>query len=124
MSISIQAHNHCPTPCWFGTARLPGRLVAAAPDGTAICTIQLPDGRLSHFEFAPGNISYALMHKSIEEKWYLLRERDKMWRTHESHEDIVPVEAGVCIARPLDTQFPDDEARTDGKWNLLSLSMK
>jgi mannose-6-phosphate isomerase-like protein (cupin superfamily) len=90
----------------FSTARLPVKPSAIAPDGTDVrLLLQLSGGSLAHFELAPGKISHAVTHRSVEEIWYFLGGQGEMWRKQGDREEIVPVEPGVCATIPLGTRF-------------------
>jgi mannose-6-phosphate isomerase-like protein (cupin superfamily) len=78
----------------------------AAPDGSAVrILLGLAAGGMAHFELAPGQTSRAVTHRTVEEVWYVLRGHGEMWRKLADHEEIVPVEPGVCLTIPLGTHF-------------------
>jgi mannose-6-phosphate isomerase-like protein (cupin superfamily) len=41
----------------------------------------------------------------VEEIWYFVGGRGEMWRQQGEHEEVVPVEAGVCLTIPLGTRI-------------------
>jgi mannose-6-phosphate isomerase-like protein (cupin superfamily) len=65
----------------------------------------MPRGSLAHFEIPPGASSIAVAHRTIEEIWYFLKGRGKMWGRLGSQEDVVPVERGVAITIPIGTHL-------------------
>jgi mannose-6-phosphate isomerase-like protein (cupin superfamily) len=90
----------------FSTKRLPVRRDAVAPDGSDVrVLLQLRDGSLAHFEFAPGQTSTAVAHRTVEEIWYFVNGRGEMWRKLKDQEEVVPVDPGVCITLPVGTHF-------------------
>ena len=90
----------------FSTKRISDRRDDVAPDGSDVrILLGLEDGGLAHFELAPGLTSIAVTHRTVEEIWFFLSGRGEMWRKLESQEEVVPVEAGVCITIPLGTWF-------------------
>ena len=90
----------------FDTRRLPPHRDAVAPDGSDVrILLQLAGGGMAHFELAPGKTSKAVTHRTVEEIWYFLSGRGEMWRRQGSREEVVPVEAGVCLTIPLGTHF-------------------
>jgi mannose-6-phosphate isomerase-like protein (cupin superfamily) len=90
----------------FETTRLPVEPIDTALDGTDVrALLQLNGGSFAHFELAPGKISKAVAHRTVEEIWYCLGGRGEMWRKRGLQEEIVPVEAGVCLTIPLGTSF-------------------
>ncbi|MBC8137391.1 MAG: cupin domain-containing protein [Fibrella sp.] len=90
----------------FTSKRLPVAPVDTAPDGTDVrLLLNLKGGGLAHFELAPGKISFAVTHRTVEEIWYCLSGRGEMWRKQGGHEEVIPVDAGVCLTIPLGTHF-------------------
>jgi mannose-6-phosphate isomerase-like protein (cupin superfamily) len=90
----------------FETQRLPVAPIAKAPDGTDVrVMLQLGGGSFAHFELAPGSISIAVTHKTVEEIWFVLAGKGEMWRKQGAEEEIVPIDAGTCLTIPLGTHF-------------------
>lgn len=124
----------------FDTKRLPVKPDDVAPDGSDVrILLQLKRGSMAHFEIAPGAISIAVAHKTIEEIWFFISGRGEMWRKLHGRGRIVPVEPGLCITIPVGTHFqfrsfgyeplaaigvtmppwpgPDESYDVKGKWN-------
>ena len=90
----------------FATIRLPADRDAVAPDGADVrLLLGLDGGTAAHFELAPGLVSRAVAHRTVEEIWYFHGGRGEMWRRQGNHEEIVAVEPGVCLTIPLGTRF-------------------
>ena len=90
----------------FETQELPALPLATAPDGTDVRPLlKLVGGSFAHFELAPGKVSKAVTHRTVEEIWYFLKGSGEMWRKTEQREEIVPVRAGICLTIPLGTSF-------------------
>lgn len=90
----------------FQTTRIPDEPSDIAPDGADVrVLLDLQGGGMALFELAPGNVSRAVMHRSVEEIWLFLSGRGEMWRKQDGREEIVPVERGVCLSIPLGTHF-------------------
>ena len=90
----------------FETKRLPATRDAVAPDGSDVrILLGLRAGGMAHFELPTGHTSAAVTHKTVEEIWYFLSGQGEMWRRMADHEEIVPVEAGICLTIPLGTCF-------------------
>ena len=90
----------------FATKRLPVQPDAVAPDGSDVrILLQLARGGLAHFELAPGQTSRAVAHRTVEEIRYLLGGRGEMWRKLDDQEEVIAVDAGVCITLPCGTHF-------------------
>jgi mannose-6-phosphate isomerase-like protein (cupin superfamily) len=90
----------------FKTKIYPSSLDAIAPDGSEVrILLGLHGGGMAHFELAPGKISKAVKHKTIEEIWYFLSGHGQMWRKQGERSEIVDVFPGVCLTIPLGTHF-------------------
>jgi mannose-6-phosphate isomerase-like protein (cupin superfamily) len=86
--------------------RVPVTRTAVAPDGSDVrVLLSLELGGMAHFELPPGQTSTAVSHRTVEEIWLFLSGRGEMWRRQGQREEIVVVEAGVCLTIPLGTHF-------------------
>ena len=124
----------------FTTKRLPVDRDAVAPDGSDVRVLLDLAGRggMAHFELAPGQVSRATAHKTVEEIWFFLGGRGEMWRKQGDREEVVAVDTGLCLTIPIGTHFqfrsfgyeplaaigatmppwpgPDEAIHVDGKW--------
>jgi mannose-6-phosphate isomerase-like protein (cupin superfamily) len=99
----------------FDTMRLPAARDVVAPDGSDVrILLRLAGGSMAHFELASGRTSRAVVHRSVDEIWYVLRGRGEMWRSQGGHaarqggegrEETVPLEPGMCLSIPVGTRF-------------------
>ena len=90
----------------FDTRTLPAAPDVIAPDGSNVrILLALSGGSMAHFELAPGLVSIAVAHKTVEEVWYFLSGRGEMWRREGEYSEVVTVEPGVCITIPVGTAF-------------------
>ncbi|HXR57068.1 MAG TPA: cupin domain-containing protein [Casimicrobiaceae bacterium] len=90
----------------FATAKPPHRPSEMAPDGSAVRTLlALSGGSMVHFELAPGETSRAVVHKTVEELWFVLAGRGELWRKQGTREEVVVLEPGVCATLPRGTHF-------------------
>ena len=90
----------------FETKRLPERPDVVAPDGSDVrILLALGGGSMAHFELAAGKTSVAVAHRTVEELWFFLGGRGEMWRQQGEREEVVAVEAGVCLSIPVGTWF-------------------
>ena len=77
-----------------------------APDGSDVrVLLRLDGGSLAHFELAPGRVSQAVAHRTVEEIWFVLAGSGEMWRKQGVREEVVPLERGVCLTIPVGTHF-------------------
>lgn len=90
----------------FETKSLPEAADVTAPDGAAVRLLPALDGgSMAHFELAPGQVSAAVTHRTVEEIWYVLSGRGEMWRRQDGAEEIVALEPGISLTIPLGTRF-------------------
>ena len=90
----------------FGTMQLPAQPDAAAPDGSDVRELlHLGRGSMAHFELAPGRISRAMAHRTVDEIWYVVSGRGQMWRRKGQREETVGLEPGTCVSIPVGTRF-------------------
>ena len=60
---------------------------------------------MAQFRLAPGCVSIAVVHRSVEEIWCFTAGQGRLWRKLGAHEDVTDVRAGVSIAIPVGAQF-------------------
>lgn len=90
----------------FDTMRLPAARDVTAPDGSDVrILLRLARGSMAHFELASGQTSRAVVHRSVDEIWYVLRGHGEMWRSQAGREETVPLEPGTCMSIPVGTHF-------------------
>lgn len=90
----------------FGTMQLPAGPASTAPDGSHVRELlSLPSGSAAHFEPAPGAVSRAGRHRTVDEIWYVLAGHGVMWRRAGSFEEVVELAPGLCLAIPVGTSF-------------------
>jgi len=90
----------------FATKPLPSSPDVRAPDGSAVrILLAMQGGSMAHFELAAGQTSLAVVHRSVEEVWFILAGHGEMWRADGEREEVTPLEAGVCLTIPVGTRF-------------------
>lgn len=90
----------------FDTLALPAVPDATAPDGSDVrILLGLAGGGMAHFTLAPGEVSAAVAHRTVEEIWFITAGRGRMWRWQDGREAIDDLERGVCLTIPLGTRF-------------------
>ncbi len=86
--------------------QLPRQADTLAPDGAEVRILcSLAGGSGAHFRLAPGTVSRAGCHRSVEEIWYILEGRGEMWRRMDGHEEVIALIPGLCLTIPLGTSF-------------------
>ena len=94
------------TPPAFDTKALPAEPDVTAPDGSEVrVLLSLPTGSSAHFRLAPGEVSRAGRHRTVQEIWYVLAGRGEMWRHDGLREAVAALEPGVCLTIPVGTSF-------------------
>jgi mannose-6-phosphate isomerase-like protein (cupin superfamily) len=94
---------------------------AIAPDGSEVRILcQTGRGSMAHFTLAPGAIAKAVTHRTVDEVWYVLSGRGRMWRRHGDREEVVEMRAGLSLTIPLGTHF---QFRADGAAPLAAVGV-
>ena len=88
------------------TKRLPRRHDCLAPDGSEIRLLAATSrGSCVHCTLAPGAVSLAVTHRTVDEIWYFLRGSGEVWRKFGDREEVVEVAAGMCLTIPCGAHF-------------------
>jgi len=96
----------------FITRALPTNADAIAPDGSEVRLLACAQrGSMAHFKLPRGAVSKAVAHKTVEEVWYIVSGRGRMWRKLAAAEEITELAAGVSLAIPVGAHF---QFRCDG----------
>jgi mannose-6-phosphate isomerase-like protein (cupin superfamily) len=94
---------------------------AIAPDGSEVRLLSRTDrGSMAHFALGPDAVSRAVAHKTVEEIWYFLRGKGRMWRRLGNAEIVTEIVAGISISIPTGTQF---QFRNDGEEPLEAVGV-
>jgi mannose-6-phosphate isomerase-like protein (cupin superfamily) len=94
---------------------------AIAPDGCEVrILVQTARGSMAHFTLGPGQVARAVAHRTVEELWYFLSGKGRMWRRLAEWEETVEVAAGVSLSIPLGTHF---QLRNDGEEPLAAVAV-
>ena len=100
------------TALGFETKRIHGDPDAIAPDGSEVRVLcQLPRGGLAIFSLPPNAVSKAVAHRTVEEVWYIISGKGRMWRKYGDQEEIVELGPGTSLTIPTGAQF---QFRCDG----------
>ncbi len=90
----------------FETTSLPAAPTTIAPDGSDVrVLLQVAAGGMAHFELAPGRVSTAVRHRTVEEIWYIVGGRGEMWRSQADRSETITLGPGTCLTIPLGTSF-------------------
>jgi hypothetical protein len=90
----------------FATATLPEAASLLAPDGSEVrLLLGLQGGGMAHFRLAPGQVARAVIHRTVEEVWYITDGAVAMWRRQGDREEVTALRPGLCLTIPAGTQF-------------------
>jgi mannose-6-phosphate isomerase-like protein (cupin superfamily) len=107
----------------FATAALPVDPHATAPDGTAVRLLHALDGgSVAHFELPAGAVSHAVTHRTVEEIWYVVAGRGRLWRKAGADERVEALAPGTSVTIPLGTAF-QFRAEADGPFAFVAVTM-
>ena len=89
---------------------LPDQPDVIAPDGSGVRILcRLSGGSMAHFTLPAGQVSKAVRHRTVEELWFFMQGRGRMWRARESSagtpEEITDVHPGISVSIPAGTTF-------------------
>lgn len=105
----------------FATLAAAQAPTVGAPDGSQVqVLLSLQGGSMATFTLQPGQVSAAVMHRSVEELWYVVAGRGRMWRRDAAREDIAVLEPGLCLSVPLGTAF---QFRCEGDAPLVAVAV-
>jgi mannose-6-phosphate isomerase-like protein (cupin superfamily) len=105
----------------FDTSTASGAPVVVAPDGSEVRLLcSLARGGMALFSLPAGAVSRAVAHRSVEEAWYFLSGRGRMWRKLHGREETVDVAPGTCLTLPTGTHF---QFRCDGPDTLTAVAV-
>ncbi|MBL8381048.1 MAG: hypothetical protein JNM79_24480 [Burkholderiales bacterium] len=88
------------------TAVLTEASVERAPDHSEVRPmLRVAGGSMAHFRLAAGSVSKAVVHRSVEELWYVVAGTGELWRKTGAHEQIVKLLPGISVSIPVGTSF-------------------
>jgi mannose-6-phosphate isomerase-like protein (cupin superfamily) len=90
----------------FETVALPEAPFVVAPDGSDVRVLpSLAGGSMAHFTLGSGMTTRAVVHRTIDELWYVVSGRGELWRASGGREEIVALLPGIALTVPLGTRF-------------------
>ena len=109
----------------FDTRQISNAPDVMAPDGSEVRILcRMDRGSMAHFTLPPGAVSIAVAHHTIEEVWYFISGRGRMWRRLEGAEEIVEetveVGPGLSLTIPIEAHF---QFRCDGDEPLAAVGV-
>jgi mannose-6-phosphate isomerase-like protein (cupin superfamily) len=108
-------------PLGFDTRHIADTPDTIAPDGSEVRLLcSSPRGSMAAFRLAPGAVSRAVAHRTVEEIWYFTAGHGRMWRRFGGRDEITEVAPGISITIPTGTQF---QFRCDGGEPLEAIAV-
>jgi mannose-6-phosphate isomerase-like protein (cupin superfamily) len=105
----------------FHDVMLPERANHLAPDGSEVREMaRLAGGTMAHFTLPPGASSKAVVHRTVEEIWFILSGSGRMWRRGTSAETVTALRPRLSLTIPLGTAF---QFRNDGEEPLTAVAI-
>jgi mannose-6-phosphate isomerase-like protein (cupin superfamily) len=105
----------------LATSRLGPAADVIAPDGCEVrILVATGRGSMAHFTLGPGEVARAVAHRTVDEVWYFLSGRGRMWRRLGQEDEIVEVGPGVSLAIPLGARF---QLRNDSDQPLAAVAV-
>lgn len=85
---------------------------AIAPDGSEVRLLCVTArGSMALFTLRPGGVSKPVVHRTVDEIWYVISGSGRMWRSSGNQENITALAPGISISIPVGTRF---QFRCDG----------
>jgi mannose-6-phosphate isomerase-like protein (cupin superfamily) len=107
----------------FETKVVPERRDVVAPDGSDVrILLGMAGGTMAQFELAPGAVSTAVRHRTVEEIWYVVSGWGSIWRRLGDDEQIVDLDAGICVTIPAETEF-QFRCDSDSPLRIVAITM-
>jgi mannose-6-phosphate isomerase-like protein (cupin superfamily) len=86
--------------------RLGSDPVHIAPDGSRLRVLcRVARASTVHFELAPHEVSRAVVHRTVDEIWYVLRGRGTIWREFAGRATQTEMLPGLSLTLPVGTRF-------------------
>ena len=104
MAMQVQAE--------FQTRQASATPDAIAPDGSEVRILcGGTSGGMALFTLQPGAVARAVVHRTVDEIWYVIGGAGRIWRRLHAREEIVALLPGVSVSLPVGTSF---QFRSDG----------
>ena len=101
----------------FETKEAAARPDAIAPDGSEVRVLsRVSRGGLAIFTLPPQAVSRAVAHRTVEEVWYVISGRGRIWRKLGDKSEITDLRSGLSLSIPVGTRF---QFRCDGSEPLI-----
>jgi mannose-6-phosphate isomerase-like protein (cupin superfamily) len=90
----------------FETLAIADAPVVTAPDGSTVHVLpRVAGGSMAHFTLEPDQASSAVVHRTVEELWFVVGGSGEMWRRAGDRSSVVALGPGTALTIPLGTAF-------------------
>lgn len=90
----------------FETKELSDKMDVLAPDGSEIRLLcQTEKASMVHCTLPAGKTTRAIYHRSVDEIWFVISGKGKIWREMNQIESEVELKSGICVTIPQGTRF-------------------
>ncbi|MFE7524569.1 cupin domain-containing protein [Kitasatospora sp. NPDC057542] len=110
----------------FHSAHTEGAPVVTAPDGAEVrpLLVLAGAGSLAVFALAPGQVTRAVSHATVQELWQVTAGSGELWRRQGGREETVRLVPGTAVSIPLGTAFQfRTDADSDGPLRITAVTM-
>ena len=99
----------------FTTLALADAPLVTAPDGAAVRLLAgLAGGGMATFRLEAGQVAAAVIHRTVEEIWFVTEGRGAIWRRQGDREEVTALQTGLCLTIPVGTAFQFRAADSEG----------
>ena len=92
--------------CAFATLDISDAVQVRAPDGSDVrILLALANGSMAHFALPANHVSRGVVHRTVEEIWFIVSGSGEMWRKQDDRESVVQLSPGMSLTIPVGTQF-------------------
>lgn len=97
--------------------------LATAPDGSSVhVLVATGRGSMAQFTLPPGAVSRAVVHRTVDEVWYILAGHGRMWLRDSAQETFIELLPGISISIPFGTAF-QFRAAPDAALQVIGVTM-
>jgi mannose-6-phosphate isomerase-like protein (cupin superfamily) len=105
-SVRSEEYNMESNDMMLATRRIAAAPDVTAPDGSEVRVLcGTARGGMAMFTLPAKAVSKAIVHRTVDEVWYFISGRGRVWRRLNDEEVIDEVEAGMSVALPVGTHF-------------------
>jgi len=90
----------------FTVKRVGSTIDVVAADSSELVLLSRTDrASMAHGLLRPGATSNAMVHRSVDEVWFVVSGSAEIWRANDNGESLEIVDAGTSLAIPCGTRF-------------------